>query len=117
MRQFTLDDYLIEQGKTSFEEVPEEFERPEDGTEETGSLYNDMIKIISDACLGEFSNAELDLLFSILKENLPLDVFSNDIKLLDYVCKKHNELQVYSEKGKIHNRFNYFKALLARDTH
>ena len=80
-------------------------------------IYADMIKIISDACMGEFSSAELDLIFSILKENLPFEVFNDDIKFLDYVCKKHNELQLQSQKTKIRNRFNYFKTILTRDTH
>jgi len=101
--QLTLFDFIKQQPV-----VEAEVNRTDGRRNDENSKNPFIIQMISDACMGEFSAIQLDLLFAILKEKIPPD----DANFRDYISLKYKELCYRAEKTKIINRFAYFKWLI-----
>jgi plasmid replication initiation protein len=115
IRQFTLEDYLVEQDIVEYEDEPEEFERPEEMDEEEGkSPYEERMELFSDACGNEFSEEEIKVLYDLMIEKVP-HMIKNSITCYHYFQKMYNEMNRLDKKSKIKHRFSYIKSLIGRD--
>jgi len=117
-RQATLDDYLIDQEHTGFEDEPEEFERPDvitDDYEDENSYYTERINFFGEACHHEFTSNEIKTLNAKMREHLSHDDFRNQIYCYHYLNDRYNEMLRRNEKNIIKSRFGYVKSLIGAD--
>jgi len=121
-RQYTLNDYLIEQ-KIAYEDVPKEFKRPCDidfeDLDENGNvratgrhwMYEERITYLMTACNEEFTRDEIVVLYTEMREAAP-QFYQDEHIAHDYLQKKYNEMQVMKPKQ---SRFGYLKKMIASD--
>ena len=124
-RQYTIDDYLVEQ-KIEYEDEPERFERPRDegnvdltDLDESGyvkstgrhPVYEERITYLMTACGGEFNRDEMVVLYNEMREAVP-HIISNKHDVHDYLQKKYNEMQMRNP-GK--SRFGYLRKMIIGD--
>jgi plasmid replication initiation protein len=107
-RQFTFDEFLIEQNQPVFEGDTEEFE-------ETGDRYYDRITLFMEACDNAFSREETENLSALMLEKKP-HVFHDDIKTYNYFRRKYKELLMNNKKnGGIRHKYKYMCSLIGTD--
>jgi len=116
-RQFTFDDYLIEQSLTDYEDEPEEFERPDEDTDnmEISPAYRARIEFLAEACDNEFSFNEVVVIFNKMRSKLPYDLIKEDVQCYDYLMDKYREMIMRNERTKIKHRFGYLKSIIGKD--
>jgi plasmid replication initiation protein len=83
--------------------------------EEGTSPYLDRIKFLAEACDNEFSESEITVIYDLMAEHLPFDIFRNDISCYDYLMRKYNEMKMRNEKNKIKHRFAYVKSIIGTE--
>jgi len=118
IRQFTLDDYLIEQVQAEYEDEPEEFERPDDedaGGEGMSEGYRHKIEFLAEACNNEFSFNEVIVLFNEMRGKLPAGLIRNDIQCYDYLNDKYREMLIRNDRNEIKHRFGYLRSIIGKD--
>ena len=114
VRQFTFDDYLIEQGLPEYEDEPEEFERP-DNEDDINPRYKSRIEFFMEACKGEFSFNEVIVLFNEMRHKLPDSLIQDDIQCYDYLTDKYREMVMRNDKKRIIHRFGYMRSIIGKD--
>ena len=79
---------------------------------------NETIEFLAEACNNEFSDTEMQLLFYILAMNaskIPSHKMGTEFSNYHYLITKYNEMNLYSAKKKIDNRFAYLKKMIEND--
>ena len=114
-RQFTFDDYLIEQGLPEYEDEPEEFERPDHDEDDINPRYKERIEFFMGACKDEFSFNEVVVLFNEMRHRLPDSLIQDDIQCYDYLTDKYREMIMRNDKTKIKHRFGYLRSIIGKD--
>ena len=79
------------------------------------SVYDERIDFFAEACNNEFSINEIKIVNTILASKMQERVFSDKLKVYDYLLKKYQELNWRDEQHQIKKRFNYFKAIIESD--
>ena len=117
IRQFTLDDYLIEQSKVEYDDEPEEFERPDEESDnlEMSTTYREKIEFLAEACNNEFSFNEIVVLFNEMRSKLPYGLIREDIQCYNYLMGKYREMIMRNERTKIKHRFGYLRSIVGKD--
>lgn len=113
-RQYTIDDYLIEQ-KTDYEDEPEEFVRPhgEDGIDTTAyeQQYIERIKYFMEACDGEFTFTEVVELDKKLSDIIEPAGWSDEDYCYHHLEERYQYMTQQSDMRKIPNRLDYMKTI------
>jgi len=112
IRQFTLNEFLIEQDPPKYENEPEEFERPED---DENPYYKDRIEFFCGACDDKFSFNHVKILDAKLRNNLPPDKYKDQIYCYHYLNDRYNEMIRQSERRTIENPFGYVKRIIGEE--
>lgn len=79
---------------------------------------NENIEFLAEACNNEFNDMEMQLLFYILGSNvskIPTHKMGEQFAKYHYLLAKYTEMNIYSEKKKIDNRFLYLKKMIEND--
>ena len=113
VRQFSFDDYMIEQPAVEYEDDPEEFERPDD--DDINPRYKERIELFTEACKGEFSFNEVIVLFNEMRHKLPDSLIQDDIQCYDYLADKYREMVMRNDKKRIVHRFGYMRSIIGKD--
>jgi len=115
LRQLSFDDYLIIQDDAEFEDILEEFERPDEVNEDNDSPYNNRIEFLAEACNNEFSKKEIIVLYDLMMDCLPYDVASSELKFYNYLKRKYDYMNMRNEKEPVKSRFGYIKSIIGKD--
>lgn len=99
------------EGQISFADVAE---AQEQGRDKADQYSSEKVAFLAEACDFEFSDAEMRVLLDLVLEVYPYD-YQNGLEQFNYLRQKYNLLQLYSNKKRITNRFNYLKATIERD--
>lgn len=99
------------EGQMSFADISEIREQSSDKADRYSS---EKLAFLAEACNFEFSDAEMRVLLDLILKVYPYDG-QNGLEHFNYLHQKYNLLQLYSQKKKITNRFNYLKAIIERD--
>ena len=83
-------------------EVPEAID-----DDEKEALYDEHLKFLAEACDYEFTNAQMQVVFDILRP------VREDLKRYDILKAQYDKMKMYAEGGTVRSRFGYFKKLLA----
>lgn len=97
--------------------TPEEIEEKQNLFSEE-KYSNDEIAFLASACDYEFSENEMEFFFSFLTEHqakLPPNDMGIKFARYHYLAAKFKELNVYTERKKVTNRFNYLKKMIEND--
>ena len=108
IRQFTIDEFFLEQGENVIEGDMQEFE-VENETEEAG---DDIVSFLSEACENEFIREEVTLLHDYIVKIVPYGHRNRSLDLYDYLKSKYDELNYRAMKTDIKNRFGYLKKII-----
>ncbi len=81
-------------------------------TEALSGTYCAIIELLSDACDGEFSFEEVELLFSKMRLTLESEQIEDSRFCYHYLFNKYKCMNLHSKKTKIFNRFKYFCSML-----
>lgn len=85
-------------------------------SDDEASHRKEHISFLADACEGEFSFEEMELIFNILAT---MDFTSHQhgitIARYHYLAEKYAIMKIESKKRKINNRFKYFKTMVEND--
>lgn len=88
-------------------------------SEDDENKYSDEnIEFLAEACNNEFSDTEMQLLFYILVLNaskIPPHKMGMQFANYHYLITKYTEMNIYSTKKKIDNRFSYLKKMIEND--
>ena len=121
VRQYTLDEYLLEQEQAqeqehiACEDDTEEFECPDDD-DDINLLHKERIKFLIDACNREFSFDEVVVLNDKLREILSYNQFLDDIYCFHYINDRYNDMKRQSKSGDVKSRFGLVKFLMDKKT-
>jgi len=113
MRQFTLDDYLVEQGHIEYEDEPEEFERPDD--DGMDDRYKERIEFFMEACNKEFSFEEAGFFNDQLRTSLSAREFSDQLYCYHHINRRYKYMNLQDTRSKISNRFGYMKSIMEKE--
>lgn len=73
--------------------------------------YNKRLNLFTSACNDEFSFAEIQVLYNLVIQILTQSELSDELKVYHFYKNKYDEMVMFSERTKIHNRFSYLKSL------
>jgi hypothetical protein len=80
------------------------------------AFANDRLEFLADACAGEFSETEIQVLFNLIIQIIPHKIgeapSSYQLKTYDYLKHRYDELKMRAERNEIKNRFGYLKKML-----
>ena len=74
--------------------------------DEREAMFDDHLKFLAGACDYEFTNAQMQVVFDILRP------VREDLKRYDVLKAQYDKMKLYAEQGTIRSRFGYLKKLL-----
>lgn len=99
------------EGQMSFADIAEAQKQDHGKAEQYSS---EKLAFLAEACNFEFSDTEMQVLFDLILDVYPHDG-QNGLEHFNYLRQKYNLLQLYADKKKIANRFNYLKTMIEKD--
>lgn len=80
------------------------------------SFKNERLELYSEMCNYEFSEQEIQILYDLLLDIVPVPAGSSliekDLKRVDYLKRAYNELEYRATQRKVSNRFGYLRGIL-----
>ena len=104
--QLTLEEFIDLQ--------PDDIEIPAQDKGET-SFQNEELEFLAGACENEFSEREMQVLFDLVKQQVPYDGdYPNGLPCAryDYLAQQYHNLNLQENQRKITNRFAYLKKII-----
>ena len=106
--QLTLDMFIEQNIQDDYGDFP-------DGEDGAGNPYQERIDLFKDACGGEFSNDEVEVLQGKMRNSLSDAEFQDQIYCYHYINDRYNLMEMQSKRRNIANRFGYMKSLMSKE--
>jgi len=108
IRQLSLFDFIDEQAQITIDEEPQAFEE-----ENTDYKPSDTVTFLREACKGEFTAEEMQILLHHIREIIPFQMGERyKLDMYDYLQKKYDYLNYRASKEDIKSRFGYLKTVI-----